>query len=88
MEMTPKKDESRRYYLFALRIMGEITYLIAIPVVALALLGKWLDTRYETAPVFLILGFVLAALISGFSVWRRAKKLGQEYQSLENDKSS
>lgn len=73
----------RRYFLFALRIMGEFTYMIAVPVVVFVLLGKWLDGRYGTSPKFLIGGFVLAALISGVAVWRRAKELGREYQELD-----
>lgn len=84
MEDKPKNQQSdRRYFLFALRIMGEIVWMIAAPVVLLAILGKWLDTRWGTRPIFLIIGFVLAALISGFSVWRRAKELGKEYQDID-----
>lgn len=86
-EQRQKPLSDRRYTIFALRIMGEITYLIAVPVVALALFGKWLDGRYETAPKFLIAGFVLAAIISGTGVWRRAKQLGREYQNLDKDQA-
>ncbi len=66
-----------------MRIMGELIYLIALPVVLLALLGKWLDSRFSTSPRLLILGFVFAALISGIAVYRRAKELGKEYQAIE-----
>lgn len=83
MQDEPKSTGDRRYYIFALRIMGEIVYLIAVPVVVLALVGKWLDGKFGTKPWLLITGFVLAALISGFSVWRRAKELGKEYQALD-----
>lgn len=84
MEKKPLKMIDRKYVIFATRIMGELIYLIAIPVVLLAFFGKWLDTKLETAPIFLIGGFVIAAIISGFAVWRRAKELGVEYQELEN----
>ncbi|MBI4280643.1 AtpZ/AtpI family protein [Candidatus Uhrbacteria bacterium] len=79
-----KFSNDRAYLFFALRVMGEISYLIAIPVILLALLGKWLDERFLTAPKFLIAGFALAAFISGYAVWRRAKALGKEYQELED----
>lgn len=59
-------------------------YLIAVPVVVLALLGKWLDDKLGTRPWFIIGGFIFAAIISGFSVWRRAKQLGIEYQALDD----
>lgn len=84
MGVEPKNvGQDRRYFLFAIRIMGELVWMIAVPVVLLALLGKWLDTRWNTRPWFLILGFVLAAIISGVSVWRRAKELGKEYQDID-----
>lgn len=79
------ENQDRRYFLFALRIMGELVYLIAVPVVFLALGGKWLDSRYQTAPRFLIAGFVLAAFCSGIAVYRRARELGREYQALDKN---
>lgn len=75
--------QDRRYFLFAIRIMGELVWMIAVPVVLLAFLGKWLDNRWNTRPWFLIFGFVLAALISGFAVWRRVHQLGKEYQDID-----
>ncbi len=86
MENKPKNQQSdRRYFLFALRIMGELVWMIAAPVVILALFGKWIDTRFGTRPIFLIAGFVLAAITSGISVWRRTKELGKEYQDLDKN---
>lgn len=73
----------RRYWLFAMRIVGDFGATIAIPVVVFAYFGKRLDTRYDTAPWLLIVGFVLAALISGVMIYRKAKRYGQEYQQLK-----
>lgn len=73
----------RKYYLFALRIMGEFIYVIAVPIVLLAFLGKWVDSKIGTSPKFMILGFFVAAFISGWIIWRRAKELGKEYQDLD-----
>lgn len=69
--------------MLGLRIIGEFGFIIAVPVVLLALLGEWLDAKYETAPLFLVAGFVLAALLSGISIYRRAKEFGREYMSIE-----
>lgn len=80
---TPSSD--RKYMIFAIRIMGEITYLIAVPIVVLVILGKWLDGRFHTEPKFLIAGFIVAALFSGTTVWRRARQLGREYQALDTN---
>ena len=85
-EPVPKKTDDRAYQLFALRVAGEFGYLIAVPIVAFAFLGKWLDDRFETKPWLLILGFVLAALLSGAAVYRRAREIGREYDRLNKEK--
>lgn len=78
----PNKTTDREYYLFALRIIGDFGINIAVPVVALVLLGQYLDEKYRTNPWFTILGFALAALVSGKIIYTKAKKYGQEYQAL------
>lgn len=73
----------QRYWLFGLRIAGDFGATIAIPVVVFAYLGKRLDARWGTAPWILIVGFVLAALISGALIYRKAKRYGKDYQELK-----
>lgn len=81
---TPKKPDKsdRKYYLFALRIVGDFGVSIAVPIVILAVIGQKIDEKYHTAPVFLILGFVVAALLSGRIIYKKAKKYGEEYQKM------
>lgn len=83
MEEGQKNQSERRYYLFALRIVGDFGASIAVPVVLCALLGKYIDGKVGHAPLFTILGFVLAALISGKIIYTKAKKYGKEYQQLK-----
>lgn len=73
----------RKYWLFALRIVGDFGATIAIPVVVLAYLGKRLDVRYNTTPWLLITGFIVAALVSGVMIYRKAKRYGKEYQEMK-----
>ncbi|MBU1915553.1 AtpZ/AtpI family protein, partial [Patescibacteria group bacterium] len=77
----------RKYLMLGFRIVGEFGFIIAAPIVILALLGKWLDGRYDTAPLFLVSGFILAALLSAVSIYRRAKQFGREYSSIEPEKT-
>lgn len=79
-EHIPEKD--RKLYLFATRIVGDFGFSIAIPVVAFSWVGQYLDERWGTKPWLTVLGFALAALISGKIVYRKAKKYGKEYQEL------
>ena len=72
----------REYYLFALKIIGDFGLAIAAPVVAFVLIGQYLDERYGRSPWFTIIGFVLAAALSGRIIWRKAKKYGEEYRKM------
>jgi F0F1-type ATP synthase assembly protein I len=75
-------ERSRKNMFFALRIVGDFGATIAVPVVLLALLGKWLDAKYGTAPSLLIAGFVLAATLSAVSIARKAKRYAKTYDEL------
>lgn len=82
-----KRTSDREYLLFGARIVGDFGVTIAVPVVIFALAGKALDTRWRTAPWMLILGFLLAAVLSGISITRKAKAYGRQYQTLvDNEK--
>lgn len=81
----PKPTSDREYYLFALKIIGDFGATIAVPVVVFVLMGQYLDNRWGYSPLFSILGFALAVLLSGRIIYRKAKEYGKEYQRL-NDK--
>lgn len=76
------KSKSRAYYLLAFRIMGDFGISIAIPIVLFVLIGQYFDGRYGKSPLFTILGFVAAALISGKIIYKKAKRYGEEYRKL------
>ncbi|MEK7680615.1 MAG: AtpZ/AtpI family protein [Patescibacteria group bacterium] len=81
-EKIPQKSKSREYYLFAFKIMGDFGASIAIPVILFVLAGQYLDEKYRRGPLFTILGFVLAALISVKIIHKKAKNYGEEYKKL------
>jgi len=72
----------RRYLLLAMRIAGDFGVTIAVPVVALSVIGKRLDLRYGTWPGLTILGFVLAAVVTFLIIKRKTKKYADEYAAL------
>ena len=55
-------------------IFSEITGLIALPVVAGALMGKWLDEKYGTVPWLIITGTVLGIAVAAISISSLVKK--------------
>lgn len=81
-QKSPKKSRSREYYLLAFRILGDFGASIAVPVVLFVLIGQYFDERYQKSPLFTILGFVFAALISGKIIYKKAKNYGEEYERL------
>lgn len=82
MEQSPKNSSDRQYYIFAMKIVGDFGASIAVPVVLFVLFGQYLDDKYGRGPLFTVIGFVLAALISARIIYKKAKKYGQEYQKM------
>lgn len=68
----------------ALDLVWDILLAIAVPSVLFALGGRWLDQRWHTTPLFLILGLLAALGITTLLVIRKAKKL----QALMKDQNN
>lgn len=82
MDNSPKKPNERDLYLFAARIFGDFTGVIAIPALLAAILGEYLDTKYHKDPLFLIVLLGLAFVGSGAVIYRKVKTYSQEYKKL------
>ena len=72
--------------LLALKIVGDFGATIAVPVVLFVLIGQWLDGKYDKAPLFTVIGFILAGLLSARMIWMKSRQYGKEYESIENSK--
>lgn len=59
-------------------ILIEIGFLIAVPLIVLALLGRMLDKKLDTSPLFLIIAIFLSITISGILVWRNVKEFEKQ----------
>lgn len=77
------KNKDRAYQMLGLRIVGDFGATIAVPVVLFAMAGQWLDEKYAKTPFFTVLGFVLAATLSGRMIYKKAKAYGDAYKKLE-----
>jgi ATP synthase protein I len=64
-----KKPAGKEFRAWALA--GELGYTIAVPIVALALLGRIADKYLNTSPWLLLTGIVLSILISTWLVYRK-----------------
>jgi len=55
----------------ALGLAWELGYTIAVPLVALALLGRWIDKKLGTSPWILLLGILVSIAISSWLVYKK-----------------
>lgn len=62
----------------ALALAWELGYTIAIPIVIFAIGGRFLDKKLGSSPIFLLLGILLALIISGIGIYRKTMKIMKE----------
>lgn len=71
---------------FALALVWQLGYTIAIPVVVFALLGRFLDKRLDTSPLLLLIGIFASITVSSIGVYRKTIKILNETVKKEEDK--
>lgn len=59
----------------SMRLVGQLGFEIALPLVGFAFGGRWLDQRFNTSPTFLLLGMALAVILSTLLVAYKIKQL-------------
>lgn len=55
----------------ALGLAWELGYTIAVPFVALALLGRYLDKKLGTSPWILLVGILVSIAVSSWAVYKK-----------------
>ena len=70
-----RKEAKELGFLLSLRLAWNLGYLIAIPVVVFGFGGAYLDKYLGSSPLFLLIGFVLAASLSAIGVYRKVKEI-------------
>lgn len=70
----------------ALSLLGQLGYVIAVPLVILALGGRFIDKKYGTSPWFLIVGMFLALVISTFWVYKKTAEIMSDATKDDNNK--
>jgi ATP synthase protein I len=59
-----------------LALFGQLGFTIAIPIIALAILGNYLDGRFNTTPLLTLLGLLLGLISGIFGAYRLLKNAG------------
>jgi len=73
------KLPDRYYVTLALRIAADFGVSIAVPAVAATFLGTWLDKRFGTDPLFLIVCLAAAFTLTALWLYKKAKKYAVMY---------
>ncbi|HTK60488.1 MAG TPA: AtpZ/AtpI family protein [Candidatus Baltobacteraceae bacterium] len=78
-------EDHRRLTAFALRIMGEIGGLIAVPAIVFTFLGRKLDLWFDAGPAFTVIALLSAFIISMAAVATKAAGYADRYDELTGD---
>ncbi len=79
--MKKKKDNDFKWV--ALSFAWELGYSIVIPLVILALLGRWLDKKFNSSPLFFLFLVIVSVFLTSFIVYKKSRAI---LDDLEKDR--
>lgn len=68
--MKKEKEKSEKPW-SAVSLAWELGYSIAVPLVGLALVGRFLDKKFESSPWFLLIGILISITISSYLIYKK-----------------
>ncbi len=80
-----KEKKEKRGLWQAVSLAWELGYTIAIPLVILALIGRFLDKKFDSSPWLFLTGIILAFFLSTIAVYLKTSKIISQFD--ENKKS-
>ncbi|HUT21929.1 MAG TPA: AtpZ/AtpI family protein [Candidatus Bipolaricaulota bacterium] len=87
-KMENDKEKDKKPWVFALGLTFQLGYTIAVPLVALALIGRFLDERFETSPWLLLIGIILSLFISSWLIYFKIIKIFAEINKDDDKKEA
>ncbi|MFH0770497.1 MAG: AtpZ/AtpI family protein [Candidatus Peregrinibacteria bacterium] len=67
---SPRRDDPPSLWL-AIRLAWDLGFIIAVPAALFGFSGAYLDKIWGTSPLLLLVGFILAVILSAIGVRRR-----------------
>lgn len=77
-----EKDGFKTFY--ALSLAWQLGFLIAVPIGGFLILGFWLDKKFNTSPLSLIIGVILGIVITIYEVYHLLVPLIKNNQEKDN----
>ena len=59
----------------AVDLAWDLGFTVIIPIIAFILLGRYLDEKFNTAPVFILIGIILGVFLSSYGAYRMTMKV-------------
>lgn len=84
--MTKKGLKFSKEEFSALKLAWELGYTITIPLIILVLIGRFLDKRFDTSPIFLFVGIFFSMIISVMGIYKTVKPILSKFE--KGDKKS
>lgn len=83
VENMPKNSRIQSSWLKTLGWVGNLGFQIAVPLVAFAVLGRWMDQRFGTSPWLLLAGIFLSIVVTSFLILFRVQQLLSAIDNIE-----
>jgi len=68
-----QKEEERLNSTKLIAFAYDVGFAIIVPLVILALAGRFLDKKLNTSPVFLIIGLLVSLIFTFYSIYKKTK---------------
>lgn len=74
MKNSQQKKEKSVFWQ-AVGLAFQFGYTITVPLVILVLIGRFLDKKFDSSPIFILTGIVLSMIASGVALFIKIKKV-------------
>ena len=72
---SPAAKKEKSIFWQAISLAFQFGYTITIPLVILVLLGRFLDKKFDSSPIFILTGIIISMIISGVALFLKMKKI-------------
>jgi F0F1-type ATP synthase assembly protein I len=83
-----RRHFERRFMRFGLAMLFQVVVLVSVPIIAGAWLGRGLDERHGSGPLWLIVCLLLMAGVAAFLVYRRSRDWISRYRELAREEQA
>ena len=83
--MKNSQPKNKKAWVSSLNLAFQLGYTIAIPLVALTLLGRFLDKKFGTSPWLLIAGVIISLIITSWFIFIKINRIMSDLDRCERE---